>query len=57
VVEEKAFEGRSLLRWTRSKMPLLNKNPFVPDPIPSDLRPDEEIFVCQATKEVFRDYE
>ena len=40
-----------------SKMPLLNKKPFIPDSIPSDLRPDEEVFVCQATKEVFRDYE
>lgn len=39
------------------KMPLLNKKPFTPDSIPSDLRPDEEVFVCQATKEVFRDYE
>ena len=42
---------------SKSKMPLLNKKPFIPDSIPSDLRPDEEVFVCQATKEVFRDYE
>lgn len=39
------------------RMPLLHKQPFVPEAPPSDLQPDEEVFVCQATREVFRDYE
>lgn len=51
---KKAFGQNQLLTL---RMPLLNKKPFTPDSIPSDLRPDEEVFVCQATKEVFRDYE
>eukprot|EP00118_Oscarella_pearsei_P006727 m.30942 g.30942 ORF g.30942 m.30942 type:complete len:325 (+) comp31418_c0_seq3:350-1324(+) len=38
-------------------MPLLNKKPFVQSAPPADLNPDEEIFVCKATNEVFRDYE
>lgn len=38
-------------------MPMLHKKPFLVEPVPEDLKPDEEIFVCQPTKEVFRDYE
>jgi bromodomain adjacent to zinc finger domain protein 1A len=38
-------------------MPLLRKHPFKRTPPPRDLRPTEEIFYCEATKEVFRDYE
>jgi len=38
-------------------MPLIRKQTFVrkkPDP---DLKPEERVFFCEATKEVFRDYE
>jgi bromodomain adjacent to zinc finger domain protein 1A len=38
-------------------MPILYKKPFAAEPVPEGLKPDEEIFVCQPTKEVFRDYE
>ena len=38
-------------------MPLLHKKPFTPERPPRDLRPEEEVFVCKATQEVFRDYE
>eukprot|EP00117_Sycon_ciliatum_P029689 scpid8153/ scgid23581/ Bromodomain adjacent to zinc finger domain protein 1A; Cbp146 len=38
-------------------MPLLHREPFVPSQPPADLDPDEEVFVCQFTKEAFRDYE
>ena len=38
-------------------MPLLRKQPFKRSPPPRDLRMEEEIFFCEATKEVFRDYE
>ena len=38
-------------------MPLLHNTPFKPEPPPSDLKPDEEVFLCRPTQEVFRDYE
>ncbi|XP_043204988.1 bromodomain adjacent to zinc finger domain protein 1A-like [Amphibalanus amphitrite] len=38
-------------------MPLLNKQPFSKSKPPPDLRPDEEVFFCEPTKEVFRDYD
>ena len=38
-------------------MPLLNKNPLCTESPPSDLKDDEELFVCRQTNEVFRDYE
>lgn len=38
-------------------MPLLHNAPFKPEPPPSDLKPDEEVFLCRPTQEVFRDYE
>ncbi|XP_059088369.1 bromodomain adjacent to zinc finger domain protein 1A-like [Tigriopus californicus] len=38
-------------------MPLLRKNPFQRAKPPRDLRPEEEVFFCEATKEIFRDYE
>ncbi|KAK2567493.1 Bromodomain adjacent to zinc finger domain protein 1A [Acropora cervicornis] len=37
-------------------MPLLNRKPFSPTKPPKDLKPDEEVFVCRHTNEVFRDY-
>lgn len=37
-------------------MPLLNRKPFSPIKLPSDLKPDEEVFVCRHTNEVFRNY-
>ena len=38
-------------------MPLLKKSPFVRQRPPRDLREEEEVFYCEATKEVFWDYE
>jgi len=38
-------------------MPLFHKKPFSLNPIPKDLKPEEEVFVCRATQEIFRDYE
>jgi len=38
-------------------MPLLHRKLFVPDPPPEDLEPEEEVFHCTLTNEVFRDYE
>ena len=38
-------------------MPLLKKSPFVRQRPPKDLRDEEEVFFCETTKEVFRDYE
>lgn len=38
-------------------MPLLKKRPFEKTPLPDGLRDDEEIFYCEFTDEVFRDYE
>ena len=38
-------------------MPLLRKQPFKRLHPAKDLRPEEEVFFCEATKEVFRDYD
>jgi hypothetical protein len=38
-------------------MPLLRRQPFVPQSPPLDIRPEEEIFYFPVTKEIFRDYE
>ncbi|XP_048585941.1 bromodomain adjacent to zinc finger domain protein 1A isoform X2 [Nematostella vectensis] len=38
-------------------MPLLNRKPFTPEKPPKDLKPNEEVFVCTHTNEVFREYE
>ncbi|XP_014676172.1 PREDICTED: bromodomain adjacent to zinc finger domain protein 1A-like [Priapulus caudatus] len=38
-------------------MPLLRRQPFVKQKPPEDLGADEEVFFCELTKEVFRDYE
>ncbi len=38
-------------------MPLLRKQPFQRKRPDRDLRPDDEVFLCEATKEVFRDYD
>lgn len=38
-------------------MPLLRRQPFHREKAPPDLKPDEEVFFCKITKEVFRDYE
>ncbi|XP_059474991.1 bromodomain adjacent to zinc finger domain protein 1A [Neocloeon triangulifer] len=38
-------------------MPLLRKKQFEPIKAPKDLRPDEEVFFCSLTGEIFRDYE
>ena len=38
-------------------MPLLRKQPFHRRRPAKDLRPDDEVFFCEATKEVFKDYE
>ena len=38
-------------------MPLLRKQPFKRLHPAKGLRPEEEVFFCEATKEVFRDYD
>ncbi|CAH0385775.1 unnamed protein product [Bemisia tabaci] len=38
-------------------MPLLHKKPFNPNRLPKGLSDDEEVFLCELTSEVFRDYE
>ncbi|XP_076834125.1 bromodomain adjacent to zinc finger domain protein 1A isoform X2 [Brachyhypopomus gauderio] len=38
-------------------MPLLHKKPFVRQKPPPDLKPDEEVFLCKVTHEIFRTYE
>lgn len=38
-------------------MPLLRKQTFHRQRPAKDLRPEEEVFLCEATKEVFRDYD
>uniref|UniRef100_A0A673MJP7 Bromodomain adjacent to zinc finger domain protein 1A n=1 Tax=Sinocyclocheilus rhinocerous TaxID=307959 RepID=A0A673MJP7_9TELE len=38
-------------------MPLLHKKPFVRRKPPADLRPDEEVFLCKVTHEIFRSYD
>ncbi|CAL1546882.1 unnamed protein product [Lymnaea stagnalis] len=37
-------------------MPLLRKQPFHRQKIPEDLDPEEEVFHCKITNEIFRDY-
>ncbi|NWU94746.1 BAZ1A protein, partial [Upupa epops] len=38
-------------------MPLLHRKPFVRVKPPTDLRPDERVFHCKVTNEVFRNYD
>ncbi|XP_063922204.1 bromodomain adjacent to zinc finger domain protein 1A isoform X2 [Zophobas morio] len=38
-------------------MPLLKKKLFEKNPIPENIRDDEEVFYCAITNEIFRDYE
>lgn len=38
-------------------MPLLRKQPFHKQKPPLDIRPEEEVFHCKITNEIFRDYE
>uniref|UniRef100_A0A3Q4HWS9 Bromodomain adjacent to zinc finger domain protein 1A-like n=1 Tax=Neolamprologus brichardi TaxID=32507 RepID=A0A3Q4HWS9_NEOBR len=38
-------------------MPLLHRKPFIRQKPPADLRPDEEVFLCKITHEIFRTYE
>ncbi|XP_062432002.1 bromodomain adjacent to zinc finger domain protein 1A isoform X3 [Rhea pennata] len=38
-------------------MPLLHRKPFVREKPPADLRPDERVFYCRVTNEIFRDYD
>uniref|UniRef100_A0A8B9HXD2 Bromodomain adjacent to zinc finger domain protein 1A n=1 Tax=Astyanax mexicanus TaxID=7994 RepID=A0A8B9HXD2_ASTMX len=38
-------------------MPLLHKKPFVRQRPPADLQPDEEVFLCKVTHEIFRTYD
>ncbi|KAF0043778.1 hypothetical protein F2P81_002936 [Scophthalmus maximus] len=39
------------------EMPLLHRRAFVRQRPPADLRPDEEVFLCTITHEVFRTYD
>ncbi|XP_012384232.2 bromodomain adjacent to zinc finger domain protein 1A isoform X3 [Dasypus novemcinctus] len=38
-------------------MPLLHRKPFVRQKPPADLRPEEEVFYCKVTNEIFRHYD
>lgn len=38
-------------------MPLLRKKAFEISSMPEYLRDDEEVFLCEVTNEIFRDYE
>uniref|UniRef100_A0A674F7G4 Bromodomain adjacent to zinc finger domain protein 1A n=1 Tax=Salmo trutta TaxID=8032 RepID=A0A674F7G4_SALTR len=38
-------------------MPLLHRKPFVRQKPPADLKPDEEVFLCKVTHEIFRTYD
>ncbi|KAM6202836.1 bromodomain adjacent to zinc finger domain protein 1A [Rhynchocyon petersi] len=38
-------------------MPLLHRKPFVRQKPPPDLRPEEEVFYCKVTNEIFRHYD
>ncbi|NWR60224.1 BAZ1A protein, partial [Bucorvus abyssinicus] len=38
-------------------MPLLHRKPFVREKPPTDLRPDERVFYCKVTNEIFRNYD
>jgi bromodomain adjacent to zinc finger domain protein 1A len=38
-------------------MPLLRRKPFIKKEFPRDLEDDEEVFYCELTNEIFRDYE
>jgi bromodomain adjacent to zinc finger domain protein 1A len=38
-------------------MPLLKRKPFKPNAIPQGTKDDEEVYYCEATKEVFKSYE
>ncbi|XP_022053565.2 bromodomain adjacent to zinc finger domain protein 1A [Acanthochromis polyacanthus] len=38
-------------------MPLLHRKAFIRQKPPSDLRPDEEVFLCKITHEIFRTYD
>lgn len=38
-------------------MPLLRRQPFQKQKPPADLNPNEEVFHCKLTNEIFRDYE
>lgn len=38
-------------------MPLLRKQPFEKTKAPTDLKPEDEVFHCEATNEVFTEYE
>nr|XP_049595811.1 bromodomain adjacent to zinc finger domain protein 1A isoform X3 [Syngnathus scovelli] len=38
-------------------MPLLHRKAFVRQEPPADLRPDEEVFLCRITHEIFRSYD
>lgn len=38
-------------------MPLLHRKPFIRQKPPADLRPDEEVFLCKITHEIFRTYD
>lgn len=38
-------------------MPLVNKQPFIPNPIPEGLSPDEEVFYLNLTNEIFKSHD
>ncbi|XP_041929378.1 bromodomain adjacent to zinc finger domain protein 1A isoform X1 [Alosa sapidissima] len=38
-------------------MPLLHKKPFIRQKPPVDLKPEEEVFLCKVTHEIFRTYD
>lgn len=38
-------------------MPLVNKKPFIPNPIPDNLTPDDEVFYHELTNEIFTSHD
>lgn len=49
--------GQTFLFYSFQEMPLLHKKPFVHETPPPDLKPEDTVFFCKVTGEVFTDYE
>lgn len=52
-----ARDSAELARSPAPEMPLLHRKPFERRAPPADLRPEEEVFYCRVTREIFRRYE
>lgn len=54
--EDCHFVSNKAALWN-TKMPLLHRKPFEPNPPPTDITLQDEVFYCPLTQEVFTDYE